>query len=273
MKVHSNTASMLSVLLWSSCYLNNFIYNTYTGSGPDYLCYNLLLCDLIRNIHCYKRWNVFFHVDVFLELLSYVFKIIQQSFSLFVVLYQTQNLIISVKIQLICLLSPVLTRLNKDLSSDSAAVEVNLLLRLRSSRLHSYPSPAVRAPSSPSWPASSGDAPAGAGAAGGAKQPPQHSPSTEPSGWHLASRWKPGSKEGGSILGGPDPSGVPGGAQRMRSRLYVRSPGSRSSLVSGRLRAPRLHALPRLSRTTSCVSQYPSPSQPTPLPGFGEEQD
>lgn len=88
MKVHSNTASMLSVLLLSSCYLNDFIYNTHIGSGPDYLCYNLLLCDLIRNIHCYKRWNIFFHVDVFLELLSYVFKIIQQSFSLFVVLYQ-----------------------------------------------------------------------------------------------------------------------------------------------------------------------------------------
>lgn len=69
----------------------------------------------------------------------------------------------------------------------------------------SYPSLAVRQMSSPSWPSftvvksgsskvSSGDTRGGAG--GGGEQPPQHSPSAEPSERLLASRAKPGWEEG-----------------------------------------------------------------------------
>lgn len=114
---------------------------------------------------------------------------------------------------------------------------------------------------------SSGDASAEAGGAGGAaagaKQPPPHSPSMKSSEWPLASRWKPGSREGGSILRGSRP------LRCSRCWLDVLSPNSHSTLASVHLRARRPHALPRLSHATSfvmCVCQCPSLSPALPGP-------
>lgn len=146
--------------------------------------------------------------------------------------------------------------------------------------------------SSPSWhsftvvkPGSSapgtGDTRGGAG--GGGEQLPQHSPSAEPSERLLASRAKPGWRRGVGVggWGFPNPrvfqefnrgSGdgcVPGFLCQLVQHL---SHSSRSVLSLSASPKPTCVPLSPVSNLLPHVSLNIPPC-PTPLPGFGEEQD